>query len=300
MKHLTIAAIIALVAGTCFTKDEGPAVMLGSAGYDFITADNSACEVVKYSGKGERTWIYPGVKAIDVWPLPKDEVLIAYLPSDKTSGKGGVRIVDKDKKIVMDHQVDDEVMSCMVLPNGNILFTENKAGKLTELDRKGKMIRSFDVKAKGMGHKTVRFIRLTSENTILAAECYSHVVREYSIEGRLIREFKHKMSFSAYRLANGNTLISGYTPPHIVELNPKGDVVWELSAKDLPGDMGFAHFCEVNRLPNGNTLVAARLRKTQENKTVVFEITPDKKLVWQLRDSTRLKGLLAVKPIWKK
>jgi hypothetical protein len=298
MTYITITIIFSILALTVFAQSKGAAVMTGSAQYDFIIADVDAHEVVRYSKKGERQWVYSEVRAIDVWPLPKDEVLIAYLPSPKTSDKGGVRIVNKEKKIVMDFQIDDEVMSCLLLPNGNILFTETKAGKLTEIDFTGKIIRSFDVKSKGMGHKTVRFIRMTPENTILAAECYSHVVREYSLEGQFMREFNLNMAYCAYRLKNGNTLISGYNPPQIAEIDPKGEVTWELSPSDLPDDLGLVNLCEVHRLPNGNTLVSNCVRESGTNKTVLLEITPDKKLVWQLQDSNHIKGITAVKPIW--
>jgi len=297
MKYITIAVIALVIAGAGLAQNQEEAVMEGVAGYDFIIADVDAHEVVRYTRKGERLWVYGGVRAIDAWLLPDGEFLIAYLPSEKTAGKGGVRIVGKDKKIIMDHPVDDEVMSALVLPNGNILFTECGAGRLTELDRAGKVIRSFDVKAKGMGHKTVRLIRMTPENTILAAECYSHILREYSLEGRFIREFPLTMAYCGYRLDNGNTLISGYNPPCVMEVDADQKVVWELTAKDLPEDMGLVNFCEVHRLPDGNTLVSNCIRRSVEQKAVLFEVTPEKKVIWQLRDSMRVKGVTAVKPL---
>ncbi len=298
MKQLRLTIFLSIFAITGFAQSNKSKVMIGSAQYDFIIADVDAHEVVKYSKNGERQWVYPDVRAIDVWLLPNNEVLIAYHPSKNTSDQGGVRIVNKEKEIVMDHQIDDEVMSCLLLPNGNILFTETHAGKLTELTRTGKIIRSFDVLAKGMGHKTVRFIRMTPENTILAAECYSHVLREYTLEGKFIREFVLNMAYCATRLENGNTLISGYNPPQIVEVDSKGERVWELSPKDLPKLRGLKNFCEAHRLPNGNTLVTNSIREFGKNNTVIFEVTPDKNVVWQLQDSERIKGITAVKPIW--
>lgn len=274
-------------------------IMSATATYDFIIADVDAYEVVRYSKFGKRIWVYSDVRAIDVWLLPNNEVLIVYLPSERTANKGGVRIVNQEKEILMDYQIDDEVMSCCLLPNGNILFTETKAGKLSELSREGELVGSFDVVAKGKGHETVRFIRLTSDNTILAAECYSHIVREYSLEGKFIRDYDLTMAYCANRLENGNTLISGYHPPKVVEVNPNGKVVWELLPEDLPDANGIKNFCEVQRLPNGNTLVTNSIREFGKNNTVLFEVTPDKKLVWQLRDSKKIKGITAVKPIWR-
>jgi len=297
MTRLPLLLASVLAAGTALAQDSTPHP---PADYDFVVADVDAHEVVRYARDGTRTWVYTEVRAIDAWPLPGGEMLMAYLPSERTSGQGGVRIVGRDKRTVMDHPVDDEVMSCLLLPNGNILFTECQAGRLTELDRTGKVLRSFDVKAKGRGHQTVRFIRLTPEHTILAAECYSHVLREYSLEGRFIREFELQMAYCGYRLDNGNTLISGYQPPRIVELDPEQRVVWELSGKDLPADMGLVNFCEVHRLPNGNTLVSNCIRSNVPDQAVLFEVSPDKNVVWQFRDSMRIKGVTAVKPSWNR
>lgn len=48
-------------------------------------------------------------------------------------------------------------------------------------DKDERLIRSFDVQAKGMDRKTVRFILITPENTIWATKCYSLIVREFSL-----------------------------------------------------------------------------------------------------------------------
>ncbi len=82
-----------------------------------------------------------------------------------------------------------------------------------------------------------------------------------------------------------------------MEVDADQKTVWELTAKDLPEDMGVVNFCEVHRLPNGNTLVSNCIRKNREQKAVLFEVTPEKRVVWQLRDSMRAKGVTAVKPL---
>ena len=54
----------------------------------------------------------------------------------------------------------------------------------------------------------------------------------------------------ADRLANGNTLIVESANKRIIEVTPKGKVVWELK--------GLKHPIDADRLPNGHTLVAQR------------------------------------------
>ena len=55
------------------------------------------------------------------------------------------------------------------------------------------------------------------------------------------------MDVGADRLPNGNTLITLYKPAKVIEVTPKGKVVWELEGLTRPFD--------ADRLPNGHTLV---------------------------------------------
>jgi hypothetical protein len=58
----------------------------------------------------------------------------------------------------------------------------------------------------------------------------------------------------------------------IIEFNPVTfDIVWEYATENF-----FSHFISsAQRLPNGNTLI------TEGSKGHIFEVTPDKKIVWE-------------------
>jgi len=92
------------------------------------------------------------------------------------------------------------------------------------------------------------------------------------------------------RLKNGNTLISGNQHKYVREVNPQKQVVWELGPQDL--DFPLYTVQEAERLANGNTIVNSwvsthDLPKDQWPTTVqVFEVTPDKKFVWQVKSWT--------------
>ena len=89
------------------------------------------------------------------------------------------------------------------------------------------------------------------------------------------------------RLANGNTLISGNAVGYVREVNPRGETVWEINKNDLPGIPLFT-VQEVSRLANGNTLInnwSGGLPPEQVQTAVqLVEVTPDKKVVWALKD----------------
>lgn len=274
-----------------------PETMVGRAGYEFLTADVDTHAVTRYNRDGQPIWVYDKVQAIDAWLLPGGDVWIAYLPSGLTGGKGGVRRVAADKSTRFDLPLADELMSCQPLPDGHLLIAECDAGRITEIDGDGKRLKSFELVAKGLGHRTVRQIRLTPQGTILACECYSNILREYDREGKKLAEWKLPMAYCAYRLANGNTLISGYRPAHLVEVDPAGKVVWELTPKDLPADLNLAQFGEAVRLANGHTVVSCCSRGVKGARAVAFEVTADKQVVWQLRESERSRETTALKPL---
>src|ERR1041384_7689148 len=119
-----------------------PATVFRQPGYAFISCDVDTHEITKFNPAGDCVWIYSEIRAIDVWPMSDGSVLASYLPSPRTNNKGGVRLITAGKKTVFDYQYADEIMSCQPLPNGNILINECAAGRITEIDRHGKSLRS--------------------------------------------------------------------------------------------------------------------------------------------------------------
>ena len=294
--------VIGVLALALFRSLDGSAAEAGAAsakpGYAFIACDVDTYEITTFSAAGEPVWVYSDVRPIDAWAMPGGEVLVAYLPSPRTNNKGGVRLIGADKQTVFDFSYSDEIMSCQPMTNGNILINECDAGRITEIDRQGKALRSFDVVAKGKGHQTARLIRLTPQGTVLVGECYSHKLREYEFSGKVLKEWGLPMAYSASRLANGNTLISGYKPAQVAEIDPSGKTVWTLTPADLPAELNIGSFCESTRLASGNTLVACASRSSKPGPRVVYlEVSPDKRVVWKQMEASRTRETTSLKPI---
>jgi hypothetical protein len=94
-------------------------------------------------------------------------------------------------------------------------------------------------------------------------------------------------AWDAVRLKNGNTLISGDEYGYVLEVDPKGETVWELGKNELPG-YPFDVVQEIGRLANGNTVianwVAGNTKPANWPSTIqIIEVTPAKKVVWALR-----------------
>ena len=297
MKHLLLAGMIAAVSGSVAGGAAGlppPALGDGEAkpGYAFIAGDLAQNRIVKYGADGQPFWVYGGITPVDVWALDDGTVLAAYLPSKDTAGKSGVRLIGADKKTIFDFTFDDEIFSVQPLEDGNLLLAESHKGLVTEIDRTGKRIRSFPVVSKPSGHSTMRHVRLSKKGTVFVAEYRSGKIREYDRGGKLLRELDQKVCVDATPLPGGGLLASCWSEPDakIVEYDAAGKAVWTLLPSDLPAGFDVNHLAESARLKNGNTLVTAACYhknpaiKKGVPRAYIFEVTPQKKVLWKIID----------------
>jgi hypothetical protein len=131
-------------------------------------------------------------------------------------------------------------------------------------------------------------VRLTSNGHYLAAHTDLNKVVEYTPDGRAVWSVNAETPWAAVRLHNGNTLISGGASAYVREVDRSGNVVWQVAGTEVP-DAPLANVKEVTRLDNGETLVdnyAPEGEKTSGPQLIL--LSPDKKLVWSLRDYAML------------
>jgi enterochelin esterase-like enzyme len=140
-------------------------------------------------------------------------------------------------------------------------------------------------------HGQFRHIRMTQDGHFLVAHLDLGKVVEYDGEGKELWSVPAPSAWAAVRLKNGNTLISGNQHGYVREVNPKGETVWEINQDDLPG-IPLYTVQEVSRLANGNTLINNWVRDVPAPEwpkiVQLIEVTPDKKVVWGLRDWSTL------------
>ncbi len=135
-------------------------------------------------------------------------------------------------------------------------------------------------------HGQFRHIRMTPAGTILVGHLSEGKVVEYDLDGKEVWSCKADHAWSAIRLKNGNTLISGDAAKYVREVNPKGETVWEFTQADMP-DYRLGNLQTANRLANGNTVICSWIAGNNNTKqwpgTVqVFEVNPTKQIVWAL------------------
>jgi len=134
-------------------------------------------------------------------------------------------------------------------------------------------------------HGQFRHVRITPDKTIMVGLFAEKKVVEFTLDGKEVWSVDAPSAWSAIRLHNGNTLISGDALSYTREVNMKGETVWELTQADVPFKL--YNNQTATRLANGNTVITnwcAGNKNTDEwaGTVQVFEVTHDKKLVWSL------------------
>jgi len=135
-------------------------------------------------------------------------------------------------------------------------------------------------------HTQFRNCRVTAQGTYLLPFLKEGRIVEYDKDWTQIWTVDAETPWSAVRLKNGNTLVPGDNHAYVHEINPKGEIVWSIEKTDLP-DIQLRDVQTANRLANGNTVFCNRGGASKDNRFAVVqlvEVTPDKKVVWALRD----------------
>jgi len=138
------------------------------------------------------------------------------------------------------------------LESGNYLVCHEGDGKIREYDPTGKVVWTYQMDLGGR------------------PKAPGHGVEGHGVE-----------VYGAIRLPNGNTLIAGGNNNRVLEVNPKGEIVWKIEHNELPG-IQLAWVTTLHALPNGNIIVGNC--HAGPNNPQLFEVTRDKKVVWKFND----------------
>lgn len=237
------------------------------------------------SGEGKVVWTYPR-STRDGWVLPSGHLLLA-VSKGKDYPSGALVEIDRDQKVLFEFKgSQSEVDTCQLLENGNFLLTESGAKpRLLEVRRDGTVAVDVPLQCQTKNaHMETRMARKLPNGNYLVPHLLDKAVREYrpdgtiAWEGKTPEEPKESWPFTAIRLANGNTLVNCTHGAMTLELDPAGKIAWKVSNADLPAPL-FADPCGAQRLPNGNTVIAS-YGAAGAGKVKLFEVTPEKKVVW--------------------
>lgn len=202
----------------------------------------------------------------------------------------GAGIITPEKNIIWQYicEPGTETHSCQPIGKDSVLMVLNgPIGKVLIFNTAtNKLLKEIVIPtASTNSHGQFRHVRWTKNKTIMVGLFAEKKVVEFDLNGKEVWSVEAPSAWSAIRLHNGNTLISGDGMGYTREVSPKGETIWEFSRADAPFTIGNTQ--TANRLANGNTVICnwiAGNNKTEEwaGTVQVFEVTPDKKIVWAL------------------
>ncbi|NQT38022.1 MAG: hypothetical protein HQ581_11060 [Planctomycetes bacterium] len=290
MRTTLLGLIVTLAALSNFAGAEDK-----PAGHRCLVAGAGNPTVAILGTDGKIEWSYPSGNCNDAWMLPSGNVLFAY--------QGGAKEVTPEKKVVWEYKVTDEpvgneIHAVQRLPDGNTLVAQNgHPPRLLEIDPKGEILQSIVIKSDiANAHAQFRQVRKTKAGTYLGGLMTEGRVNEYDADGEVLRTFEvPRHGFASVRLPDGNTLIACGDGHTLIEFDKDGREVWKVEENDIPGNP-LRFVGGVQRLPNGNTVIANWLGHGGHTgkQPQLFEITRDKKLVWQVWDAKQFGNLSTV------
>jgi hypothetical protein len=203
----------------------------------------------------------------------------------------GAGIVTPEKNLIWQYicAPGTETHSCQPIGKDSVMMVLNgPVGKVLIFNTAtNKLLKEIVIPTASTNpHGQFRHVRITpGKKTIMVGLFAEKKVVEFDLEGKEVWSVDAPSAWSAIRLHNGNTLISGDGLGYTREVNQKGETVWEFTKADAPFLVGNTQ--TANRLANGNTIICSWVagnNKTEEwaDTVQVFEVTPDKKIVWAL------------------
>ena len=258
------------------------------AAHPFLCCDYQGNKVAVVSAGGKIEWEFSCPNPQDCWRLPNKNYLICY--------RNGARELTPDKKTVWEYKAPEkvEVHSCQPLPDGRVLIAEGGTCRIIEVDRSGNIAKEIKIPASPTQntHEQVRGVRKAKNGHYFLSLKGDHKVTELDSDGKTIREINIPGdTHEVVPLPNGHLLITCGDGHKVIELDASEKVVWEINENDLPNNpLRLAAGCQ--RLPNGNTIVCNYLGHGFIGKqSQFFEVTRDKKIVWEFHDDQQFKTI---------
>jgi hypothetical protein len=242
--HLSLASCLLLTAATA------------RAEIHIYSMDHETGRLIKIKEDGTLLWDCPNRNGHDVQLLPDGNVLIVA---------GKVQEISPDKKVVWELGAPTirDAESAQRLPNGHTVVADNRQRAVIEVDAADKVVWRYDVANNNKRpDPTMRQMRrLPNGNTLICTSTEDEVI-EVAPDKSIVWRYKLPFPYLATRLDNGNTLISsgsGYGSPagyYLVEVDPKGSVVWKYGGADSPPDQRLKWPSGFVRRSDGTTYIS--------------------------------------------
>lgn len=242
---LSLFMLSAALASVVYGDQTGPARSL-------LAADGSTRRIALLAPDGSVKWEYAVRDIHDLHRLPNGNILFQATFQRLTE------VDPLTNQVVWEYDAAQsngnpgkrvEVHAFQRLPNGNTMIAESGPARIIEVDRDGKLVHQIALRVDHPStHSDTRQVRQLENGHYLVAQEHDAAIREYDHDGKIVWDF----------------------PVPLFGKEPK-----EGHGPEAFGNQAFAAL----RLKNGNTLVSTG------NGHSVLEVTPEKKIVWELHQN---------------
>lgn len=257
--------------------------------HPFLCTDYNGNRVSLVAADGKIEWTYECKDPQDCWRLANGNFLFCYV--------NGAREMTPGNKTVWEYQAgtNTQVHACQPLPDGRVMLVENGPCRIIEVDRSGKIAKVIKLTpppANVSLHDQFRGTRKTPAGHYLVSRKGEHRIEELDGEGKMLRSIAVPGDVhSAILLPDGHLLVGCGEGHKVIELDEHEKIVWSVDENEIPGNP-LRLVAGLQRLPNGDTVVCNYLGHGHVGEQpVAFELTPDKKVVWQVEDRAHFKTI---------
>jgi len=271
-----------------FAQDNIQPVSRELSKFDFFYAGEGKIHNMYIIKDGKIAWSYTN-------PNSKGEISDAVLLKNGNilfAHQFGVSILTPSKQIIWNYPAPAGTEIHTAVPAGKNLvvfvMNGNPARVMVMNYATNKVIKQFNIPVGNPNniHGHFRHARLTDKGTLLVAHMDMSKVNEYDSDGNILLSLDISRPWSAEPLKDGNILVCSASS--VVELNRKGETVWEIDTKTIKGyDVNSPQVAQ--RLSNGNILFnnwfnqwSAATIDLKNPPIQALEITQDNKVVWAL------------------
>ena len=278
-----VALLAAHIAAAVDGSAPGQQVSAEGIKHSFLLTGNTTA---LFDEDGKVVWEVPG-RSHDGCVLENGNILVSDWVTAKEYKQGTQEVVWKYRL----SRENEELGTPVRLDNGLTMLVERgKKPRIIEVDADGKLQHEVPLQPETDDiHMQTRMARKLANGNYLVPHLFAFKVKEYSPTGEVLAtiatdlpEFggrkQHTWPFTAIRLDNGNTYVNLTHGNQCAEFDSAGKVVWHLTNADV--DNRLADPCGGQRLPNGNTIICS-YGQQDAAKPRIFEITRDKKVVWE-------------------
>jgi hypothetical protein len=165
--------------------------------------------------------------------------------------------------------------SCHRMENGQTALLDVAGNSLVFLDANFRKINTLPLVA---NEKTAvsGLVRKTGKGSFLVALGDDSLVKEYDIDGEVIRVIDTRVAVTALTTNFAGDVIVG-SSEGIRIVAPDNQLIWSLTSEEVP-EVNLQHINSLEVRDNGNLVVANSLDQSGQG-IALFEITPKKKIV---------------------